>query len=259
MVATEWAYLLVGEAFLCVESERPVWPSGYLSPCLVYVLAGKIRVQRIVCSGIGKEARSQQINWHVKVQRLSSKPYAYCKFKPGICSSISRSTWHKLHLFLSSLFLTTPYLDISDYNDAPPPPPPSLLDPLHPCQRPPKHPRLPPSRPQSLTSNRPDDPAHNHHRAIPPSLHLWPSRSRCRNARAKRTPHSHWRRVPRSPARRPDDLPRPRTTSRIPHHRPQAPWPQRKVLREPARKCSDADLRALRRRDPPDGASGRVG
>ena len=146
-----------------------------------------------------------------------------------------------------------------DYNDAPPPPPPPLPDPLHPRQRPPKHPRLPPSRPQSLTSNRPNNPAHNHHRAIPPSLHLWPSRSRCRNARAKGTPHSHRRRIPRGPARRPDDLPRPRTTSRIPHHRPQAPCPQRKVLREPARKCSDADLRALRRRDPTDGTPGRVG
>ena len=38
MVATEWAYLLVGEAFLCGESECPVWPFVYLNPYLMCVL-----------------------------------------------------------------------------------------------------------------------------------------------------------------------------------------------------------------------------
>lgn len=72
LIATEWVYLLVGEAFSCVEIEWPLWPSVCLSPCLLYVLVGKRRVQGTVC----KEVHSQQINWHVKVQRLSSKPYA---------------------------------------------------------------------------------------------------------------------------------------------------------------------------------------
>ena len=76
LIATEWVYLLVGEAFLCVEIEWPLWPSVCLSPCLMYVLVGKRRVQDTVCSCIGKEARSQQNDWHVKVQRLGSKPYA---------------------------------------------------------------------------------------------------------------------------------------------------------------------------------------
>lgn len=32
--ATGWVYLLVGEAFLCVDDEWPVWPVVYLSPYL---------------------------------------------------------------------------------------------------------------------------------------------------------------------------------------------------------------------------------
>ena len=48
LIATDGVYLLVGEAFLCVESEWPVWPSGYVSPCLVYVLVWSRRVYEYV-------------------------------------------------------------------------------------------------------------------------------------------------------------------------------------------------------------------